>query len=511
MSVDSPQFSYLTGRATPSSWTWTDFQKHNRYSESPTTDDGLGPHFRHRVGLGNATLFFIDSRLSDSEKSTWKNQYHIDKDFFECCDNRVFSRDDRIVTPDDNPVSQEHTRITFSFLHTGPDDLTIDFIGIYVVKVKHPSGHSSSSSPSGIEPSRALPSSNPVTLPVILCYFPHTRLCTTALKSWFKDTRADNSKLWDTIVDGTKEDVSVLLLPILWFTVYAWADALAKFYQQANGLVSVFVAFSNPCQEFDMKSKEEKILDSLDSQGNTKSLSLTKELHKLRNRLHYYRSQLRSFKKIVASMDPILEQLISTDSVGPGDAVITSSKDFIYFGTQTTRFMIRDSSGFTLYMGSSDEAPKPEASDTTRTNQVKYCQYSEMVREIERLFDTLMMRNDRMRDVMGMVFSYVTISDSKAMKQIASLTMYFIPPTFVAGIFGMNLKPINADKTPIWIFFVIAVPLTIVTLWFLKAGDSSLIAKAQQKLQELGLGKQLTSLFHPKKRTKGEVDHISSA
>ncbi|KIX08486.1 uncharacterized protein Z518_03142 [Rhinocladiella mackenziei CBS 650.93] len=64
--------------------------------------------------------------------------------------------------------------------------------------------------------------------------------------------------------------------------------------------------------------------------------------------------------------------------------------------------------------------------------------------------------------------------DSAVMKVIAILTVIFLPPTFIAGFFGMAFFEMNpagnfeASKK-IWIFFATAGPLTVFTLsvwWF---------------------------------------------
>ena len=67
------------------------------------------------------------------------------------------------------------------------------------------------------------------------------------------------------------------------------------------------------------------------------------------------------------------------------------------------------------------------------------------------------------------------LSDSKSMKTIAILTMVLLPGTAVASLFSMNLfnwETNDGSKIPskwLWIYFVIAVPLTVLTLfaWWL--------------------------------------------
>ena len=66
--------------------------------------------------------------------------------------------------------------------------------------------------------------------------------------------------------------------------------------------------------------------------------------------------------------------------------------------------------------------------------------------------------------------------DSASMKTIALLTVVFLPGTFVSGFFGSNLFAVQTTnsgkeifrRTSIWwCWFIITVPLTIVTLaWY---------------------------------------------
>jgi len=88
---------------------------------------------------------------------------------------------------------------------------------------------------------------------------------------------------------------------------------------------------------------------------------------------------------------------------------------------------------------------------------------------------------------MALVFSSVNITDSRymrqmteaavrdsaAMKQIAYLTMVFLPATFAAGVFGMNVGEITPSTNgTLWQYFTLAVPLTLVTAWVIIAFQS---------------------------------------
>ena len=66
------------------------------------------------------------------------------------------------------------------------------------------------------------------------------------------------------------------------------------------------------------------------------------------------------------------------------------------------------------------------------------------------------------------------MADSASMKSIAVLTMVFLPGTAVASFFSMSLFNWSSDGEKglssrwLWVFFVVAVPLTIavLVLWY---------------------------------------------
>jgi len=110
--------------------------------------------------------------------------------------------------------------------------------------------------------------------------------------------------------------------------------------------------------------------------------------------------------------------------------------------------------------------------------------------EIKRLVSELSMQERRLKNVMALVFSSVNITDSRymrkmteaavrdsaAMKQIAYLTMVFLPASFAAGIFGMNVAEINpGTEGTIGHYVALAVPLTLVTAWVIVAFQSKYI------------------------------------
>jgi Mg2+ and Co2+ transporter CorA len=66
-----------------------------------------------------------------------------------------------------------------------------------------------------------------------------------------------------------------------------------------------------------------------------------------------------------------------------------------------------------------------------------------------------------------------TREDSEAMKTIATLTLVFLPPTFVSTIFGMTFFNFDADmgwsvSDMFWVYWACAIPMTLTTigLWY---------------------------------------------
>src|SRR5437868_2898165 len=49
-------------------------------------------------------------------------------------------------------------------------------------------------------------------------------------------------------------------------------------------------------------------------------------------------------------------------------------------------------------------------------------------------------------------------------RAITSLATFYIPLSFVSSLLGMNVVEISSQKTSIWLFFIIAVPLTLISL-----------------------------------------------
>jgi len=174
---------------------------------------------------------------------------------------------------------------------------------------------------------------------------------------------------------------------------------------------------------------------------NTSDLHLTRELHIIRAHLLHYSALLEDFRKAV---DFVLDT--------PNPAM---------------------------------NALPAEERDVSRQLLERECK--NLLSEIDRLEKGRQMQNGRLKNVMNLVFSSVNIDDSKrmqqlteaavrdsaAMKQIAYLSMIFLPASFVAGIFGMNIHEIvPGTHGSLSHYFETAFPLTFVTVWVVMAFQS---------------------------------------
>ncbi|KIK63958.1 hypothetical protein GYMLUDRAFT_40170 [Collybiopsis luxurians FD-317 M1] len=103
-----------------------------------------------------------------------------------------------------------------------------------------------------------------------------------------------------------------------------------------------------------------------------------------------------------------------------------------------------------------------------------------LLNEIDRLEMTRAMLNNRLGNVMELAFNSINIEDSRrmknlaeaagrdsaVMKQISWITMIFLPASFTAACFGMNVTALQ-DNTNGTIphFLAVAIPLTALTVW----------------------------------------------
>ncbi|KAG6918782.1 hypothetical protein DXG01_011533 [Tephrocybe rancida] len=249
----------------------------------------------------------------------------------------------------------------------------------------------------------------------IISYHPSQEHRTTTASSLHSRLNAaGHSVYWNTMF-AEHDDPTFVFLSLLWYALYAWDEALE-------------VLYTHIC------SVESRVI-------HTNDINFTQELHVIQAHLLHYESLLDDFRKTVVFV-----------------------LDTPYPGLDNP----------SLY--------KPEHRDRSKELMKKEC--NNLLSEIERLEKARRMQGRRLKNVMNLGFSSVNIEDSRhmqklteaavkdsaAMKQVAYLTMFFLPASLVAGIFGMNVKEINPSSDGTFRhYFAAAIPLTVLTCWVIIA------------------------------------------
>ncbi|KAH9474783.1 hypothetical protein JR316_0013248 [Psilocybe cubensis] len=274
----------------------------------------------------------------------------------------------------------------------------------------------------------------------ILSFHPTLNLPTTTAAFLHERIRfAGQSVYWQSIFQQSS-DPTFVLLTFVWHAMYAWDEALENLYDHICTLESRVIT--------------------------TEDMPLTQELHVIRAHHLHYASLLDDYAKHVV--------------------------------------FIRDTHNPAL------DNVSEEDQQFSKTIMAREC--ANLLTEIKRLNSELHMQERRLKNVMGLVFSSVNISDSRymrvmteaavrdsagklpflervicinlsssllsllAMKQVAYLTMVFLPASFVAGVFGMNVSEINPGSLGTLPRYIeIALPLTLVTAWIIIAFQSTYI------------------------------------
>lgn len=233
---------------------------------------------------------------------------------------------------------------------------------------------------------------------------------TTARDLHRRLSAAGRSVYWNNIF-AHNDDPTFVFLVLLWYALYAWDETLEALYAHICSL-------------------EARVI-------HTNDINLTQELHIIQAHLLHYAILLDEFKKTVI---------------------------------------------FVL------ETPNPALDDTARyspevklhSEQLLKQECGNLLREIRRLEGSRSMQSMRLQNVMNLGFNYVNLEDSRhmgrlreasvkdsaALKQVAYLTMFFLPGTLIANIFGMNVGEINPGTLctlPLYVSIVI--PLTLVSIW----------------------------------------------
>ncbi|KIJ63179.1 hypothetical protein HYDPIDRAFT_113782 [Hydnomerulius pinastri MD-312] len=252
------------------------------------------------------------------------------------------------------------------------------------------------------------------TTSTIISYHPSSELQRTSAKRLQSLVqRTGDSVYWSKIFAKSK-DPTFVFLAILWYALYAWDEAFEVLYKHINTL-------------------ESRVL-------TTNDINLTRELHKLQAHLLYYQQLLHDFRKAVVFVKTTPNPAMEAPSITPQERM------------DSTDLMAKEADN--------------------------------LLSEIDRLDGQRLMQSDRLKNVMALAFATVNIDDSKAMqrlteatmrdsaamKQISYLTMVFLPASFIASVFGMNVMEINpGTKENLSHYAEATVALTLLTAWLVIA------------------------------------------
>jgi len=254
---------------------------------------------------------------------------------------------------------------------------------------------------------------------VLISYHPSMDIPITSARYLHERIRfAGQSVYWQSIFQKSP-DPTFVLLTFIWHTVYAWDEALESLY---NHICTI----------------EGKVVATTDS---NLTQEMTHELHVIRAHLLHYASLLEDLRKTLEFVK---------NTINPALDSVT-----------------------------------PENREASLKTMKREC--DNLLDEVNRLERDREMQERRLRNVMHLVFSSVNIMDSSrmkemteastrdsaAMKQIAYLSMVFLPATFVSSLFGMNVQEIvpNTSGT-LMHYFVTAISFTLLSVWVITAFQS---------------------------------------
>ncbi|KAF4613938.1 hypothetical protein D9613_007713 [Agrocybe pediades] len=376
-------------------------------------------------GKGNRVRLLFLENLSGSVLQMLGTIYKIEPFFFSSSLNWIPSRYQEDVRQDQG----DHITITLTFLRTMPNPLTVPNTPANGVQQAFPQLLSRAGTATiDTQAPLILRSNDRILLldllafhmirrkdsSTIISYHPTPEWQSTTARYLHSRVRyAGESVYWQSNFRQS-EDPTFVLLCMLWYALYAWDEALENLYVHICWL-------------------ESRVLI-------TNDIHLTRELHIIRASLLHYASLLDNFRKTV------------------------------------------------LFLRKTPNPAMHDQQNHNRSADLMNQESDTLVSEIERLEMFRKMQEMRLENVMNLAFASVNFQDSRdmqrlseaslrdgaVMKQISYLTMVFLPATFVATIFGMNISSLQDGSlgTPAE-YLAVAIPLTAVTIWVIVGLHSS--------------------------------------
>ncbi|KAG1736655.1 uncharacterized protein EDB91DRAFT_1142006 [Suillus paluster] len=242
----------------------------------------------------------------------------------------------------------------------------------------------------------------------IISYHPDSAWRRTSAKQLHSLMQLVGGSVYWQKIFSKSEDPTFVFLAILWYALYAWDESFELLDNHVSDL-------------------ESQVL---------KDHGLSRELHILQAHLLHYQALLHSFEVSVTFIEK-------------------------------TQNPAMESSVF------SDE-------QRVESNGLMKRECENLIGEIDRLEKRRMMMSSRLKNATDLAYASVNLQDSKqtrtltettvrdsaAMKQIAYLTMIFLPASFLASVFGMNVAEINPTSLETIPHYVeTTISLTLLTVY----------------------------------------------
>ncbi|KAG2739118.1 hypothetical protein P692DRAFT_20756521, partial [Suillus brevipes Sb2] len=248
----------------------------------------------------------------------------------------------------------------------------------------------------------------------IISYHPESTWCRTSVKRLHSLMQlVGGSVYWQQIFDKS-QDPTFLVLAILWYVLYAWDESLELLYNHVSEL-------------------ESKALKTI-------SMESTQGLHILQAHLLHYQMLLHNFQVSVT---------------------------FIACTHNPA-------------MDSSDVS----AEQRTESRELMKMESENLLSEIDCLEKRRAMLSSQLKNVMDLAFVTITINDSRQTQkltetmvrdsatlalticQISYLTMTFLPASFIASVFGMNVAEFNQGALETLAHYIeVTISLTLLTIY----------------------------------------------
>ncbi|KAG1817367.1 hypothetical protein EV424DRAFT_1540458 [Suillus variegatus] len=235
--------------------------------------------------------------------------------------------------------------------------------------------------------------------------------------------KVGESVYWQKIFEQSK-DPSFVFLAILWYALYAWDESLDHLYTHMNWL-------------------ETNVLLTNDSH-------LTTELHTIQAQLLHYASLLEDFRKSVNFV---------RNTPNPG----LESSEFTEHSRRDTNKLMRKECDNLL--SEIDRLGFQLRNITDLVRIFAPLDLSTINFDVQAKATVNFVDSRRMQDL-----TTATVRDSASMKQISYLTMIFLPASFIASVFGMNVREIISGATETLANYVtVSVTFTVLTAWLVVA------------------------------------------